>query len=99
MLLRSISSSEHAYIRNGCEHGIRSDGRGEKDWNYDFSLQILNFCTGHDEFRSITIENDIFPHTNASVRLKVHNGVEIICSINVPLLSVPIMIINSPFYF
>jgi exosome complex RNA-binding protein Rrp42 (RNase PH superfamily) len=50
MLLRSISTSEHAYIRNGCEHGIRTDGRGEKDCDFSFSLQVLSYAQAMTSF-------------------------------------------------
>jgi len=38
---------------------------------------------GLTDFRSITIESDIFPHLNGSCRLKLGSVTDILCSVKV----------------
>mmetsp|Transcript_8844 Transcript_8844/g.9612 ORF Transcript_8844/g.9612 Transcript_8844/m.9612 type:complete len:306 (-) Transcript_8844:38-955(-) len=40
---------------------------------------------GHDDYRALTIENDVFPHVNSSARVKTLHGAEVICSISVDI--------------
>ena len=40
-----------------------------------------------DDFRAITIQNNIFPHVNGSSRIKIDSDVDIICSVKVQSVS------------
>lgn len=38
---------------------------------------------GPDDYRSITIENNVFPHVDGSSRVKVAESIDILCSVKV----------------
>mmetsp|Transcript_14095 Transcript_14095/g.24826 ORF Transcript_14095/g.24826 Transcript_14095/m.24826 type:complete len:304 (-) Transcript_14095:65-976(-) len=40
---------------------------------------------GMDDFRAITIQNNIFPHVNGSSRVKIDSDVDIICSVKLEI--------------
>jgi hypothetical protein len=82
MLVRSISATEQQYIKTGCDQGIRLDGRGITV-DFDIVFDLIYVIVGHDDYRPFTIENDIFPHVNASCRVKSKGGVDIIASVTV----------------
>lgn len=60
-----LSQSEIQFIIQGCNQGVRNDGRDL------------------DDFRSLSIENKIFPHVNGSSRVKIGDKIDVLCSIKV----------------
>lgn len=93
MAKRSISSTEVQYIKIGCDQMVRGDGRG-KFWFFE---TYWSHCSaGHDDYRALTIENDVFPHVNSSARVKTLHGAEVICSISVRIISMAVFFL--PFF-
>lgn len=48
--------------------------------------KIRNDGRGIHDFRSISIENNIFPHTNGSARLRIGHNTDLVCSVKVEVL-------------
>jgi hypothetical protein len=44
---------------------------------------LIPSIEGHDDFRSIVIENSIFPHVNGSSRVRIPGAVDVLCSVKV----------------
>jgi exosome complex RNA-binding protein Rrp42 (RNase PH superfamily) len=81
----STSKAEQEYILLGCKDGIRNDGRGRNIKKIDCTVQNKNnfLFSGFCDFREISLENNIFPHTNGSSRIIISDSVHIVCSIKV----------------
>lgn len=85
--MKPSSKAEKQYIEEGCALGIRCDGRG-KSWIYNFTISVFPtipflLVADPEALRTISIENNIFPHVNGSSRLRVDGAVDIICSLKV----------------
>jgi len=86
--MKKSSQAEQSYIQAGCALGIRYDGRGISKVYVLMKLTAFSrytrfIPTGMDDFRAITIQNNIFPHVNGSSRVKIDSDVDIICSVKV----------------
>lgn len=87
-----LSQTEKDFIRSSCSQDIRSDGR-----YFSRSAPPL-FDPYLDrkpiDFRSVTIESDIFPHCNGSSRVSIRNAIDVICGVKVPFYSYSILIMS-----
>ena len=92
-MIQAISSAEKEFTRKGCDANIRFDGRGKvtvdvsplsihgRPCSKDL-YRLLPF-TGSNDFRHISVENNVLPHVNGSSRLRVGDSIDILCSVKV----------------
>ena len=68
---------------------MKSLSQGEKKYIIDGIKNGIRYDGRKlNDFRPITIENDIFPHLNGSSRIKIADDTDIVCSVKVEVLEI-----------